>query len=79
MMILPFTIEYYIKKAKKDGHSLSVIRTALTDDRLWNKVMHKKWSFQKAFDHLLALIEDGEVDTKRKNRGEMITIYKRSS
>ena len=44
----PFTVEYYIKKAKKKGFTIFQIKEALKSQILWDKVLNGK-SFRDSF------------------------------
>ena len=76
-MIIPFSVEHYVRKAKKKGFSTLTIRAALSDEEMWNKVLYKNWKFEKAFDYFLNMIEDGGIE-KKKTSSEMVMIYKKS-
>lgn len=48
----PFTIEYYINKAKKKGFTIFQIKEALKSQILWDKVLSGK-SFKDSFYYIL--------------------------
>ena len=53
----PFTIEYYINKAKKKGFTILQIKEALKSQILWDKVLNGK-SFKDSFYYILELQQD---------------------
>lgn len=52
---MPFTAEYYINKAKKNGYSIAEIKTVLTSPQLWNKIISEKKNFKEALFFYLDL------------------------
>lgn len=60
----PFTVEYYIKKAKKKGFTIFQIKEALKSQILWDKVLNGK-SFRDSFYYVLELQLDS-IEKKPK-------------
>lgn len=54
-MKIPFSVEYYIDKAKKMGYSISEIKIVLTSPQLWNKLINEKKKFKNVFYFYLDL------------------------
>ena len=68
-MKIPFSIEYYIAKARKKGYSISLIEQVLICDRLWSDVIIGKKKFSESFFYLLQLAKDGLLHSEIKKPG----------
>lgn len=76
-MHMPFSVESYIKKAKKSGYTVTQIKQALSAASLWNKVINEGKPFPKMFEHYLEMARDGNLpsQTKKESTGDMKVIY----
>jgi len=72
---MPFSIESYIKKAKKNGYTTAQIKAALTADGLWNKVINEGKPFKKVFEYYLESAKDGNLKPTPPRDPKMKTVY----